>query len=192
MGSPPATRSCVAEACSRRHRRDGAHRPTVHMSVQTTKKPRRADLACLENQREILVGVAGFEPATPSSRTRCSTRLSHTPIDWWRAYSQRGGWAQQAAGLPMSNSRCPASASRPALACRVSLRRLFVPHGRARGRLRKAATRSRTRRIGASPSGKAAVFGTAIRRFESSRPSHASCLNPRFGRLSNSCDSVGG
>src|SRR6516162_1761057 len=28
-----------------------------------------------------LVGVAGFEPATPSSRTRCSTRLSHTPTD---------------------------------------------------------------------------------------------------------------
>src|SRR5216684_5663197 len=26
-----------------------------------------------------MVGVAGFEPATPSSRTRCSTRLSHTP-----------------------------------------------------------------------------------------------------------------
>jgi hypothetical protein len=28
---------------------------------------------------KTLVGVAGFEPATPSSRTRCSTRLSHTP-----------------------------------------------------------------------------------------------------------------
>ncbi len=27
----------------------------------------------------LLVGVAGFEPATPASRTRCSTRLSHTP-----------------------------------------------------------------------------------------------------------------
>ncbi len=26
-----------------------------------------------------LVGVAGFEPATPSSRTRCATRLRHTP-----------------------------------------------------------------------------------------------------------------
>src|SRR5262245_52168425 len=26
-----------------------------------------------------LVGVAGFEPATPTSRTWCSTRLSHTP-----------------------------------------------------------------------------------------------------------------
>ena len=26
-----------------------------------------------------LVGVAGFEPATPSSRTRCATRLRYTP-----------------------------------------------------------------------------------------------------------------
>src|SRR5262245_3129448 len=30
---------------------------------------------------QVLVGVEGFEPATPSSRTRCSTRLSHTPTD---------------------------------------------------------------------------------------------------------------
>src|SRR5215813_13625688 len=30
---------------------------------------------CLKN----LVGVAGFEPATPSSRTRCATRLRYTP-----------------------------------------------------------------------------------------------------------------
>src|SRR5262245_35694301 len=28
---------------------------------------------------EKLVGVAGFEPATPSSRTRCATRLRYTP-----------------------------------------------------------------------------------------------------------------
>jgi hypothetical protein len=35
-----------------------------------------------------LVGVAGFEPATPSSRTRCSTRLSHTPTDG-AAYTER-------------------------------------------------------------------------------------------------------
>src|SRR5215831_3076202 len=26
-----------------------------------------------------LIGVAGFEPATPSSRTRCATRLRYTP-----------------------------------------------------------------------------------------------------------------
>ncbi len=28
---------------------------------------------------EMMVGVAGFEPATPASRTQCSTGLSHTP-----------------------------------------------------------------------------------------------------------------
>ena len=28
-----------------------------------------------------MVGVAGFEPATPSSRTRCATRLRYTPTD---------------------------------------------------------------------------------------------------------------
>ena len=32
-----------------------------------------------------MVGVAGFEPATPASRTQCSTRLSHTPT-WRGAY----------------------------------------------------------------------------------------------------------
>ena len=29
--------------------------------------------------KELVVGVAGFEPATPSSRTRCATRLRYTP-----------------------------------------------------------------------------------------------------------------
>src|SRR5262245_7341831 len=29
--------------------------------------------------RENLVGVAGFEPATPCSRSRCATRLRYTP-----------------------------------------------------------------------------------------------------------------
>ncbi len=28
-----------------------------------------------------MVGVAGFEPATPSSRTKCATKLRHTPIN---------------------------------------------------------------------------------------------------------------
>src|SRR5438477_144263 len=36
----------------------------------------------------MLVGVAGFEPATPASRTQCSTGLSHTPT-WNAAYSLR-------------------------------------------------------------------------------------------------------
>ena len=34
---------------------------------------------------EVMVGAAGFEPATPSSRTRCSTRLSHAPMSLVRA-----------------------------------------------------------------------------------------------------------
>ena len=29
--------------------------------------------------RDRMVGTTGFEPATPASRTRCSTRLSHVP-----------------------------------------------------------------------------------------------------------------
>ena len=33
-----------------------------------------------KNCRDLLVGVAGFEPATPCSRSRCATRLRYTPI----------------------------------------------------------------------------------------------------------------
>src|SRR2546426_7567026 len=32
-----------------------------------------------ESSYLLLVGETGFEPATPWSRTRCSTRLSHSP-----------------------------------------------------------------------------------------------------------------
>ena len=32
-------------------------------------------LAC-----NFVVGLTGFEPATPASRTRCSTKLSHNPM----------------------------------------------------------------------------------------------------------------
>ena len=28
-----------------------------------------------------MVGVTGFEPATPASRRQCSTKLSYTPMD---------------------------------------------------------------------------------------------------------------
>ena len=29
-----------------------------------------------------MVGKTGFEPATPWSQTKCSTKLSHFPIKW--------------------------------------------------------------------------------------------------------------
>src|SRR6187399_2965588 len=44
-----------------------------------------------------MVGVAGFEPATPASRTQCSTGLSHTPT--WNAAYSLGFRSPQAADL---------------------------------------------------------------------------------------------
>src|SRR4029079_8670028 len=40
-------------------------------------------LFCNKPMKNIcnLVGVAGFEPATPTSRTWCATRLRYTPTD---------------------------------------------------------------------------------------------------------------
>ena len=71
------------------------HGPRLHRRLRDPKPARDLALRLLRASREILVGVAGFEPATPSSRTRCSTRLSHTPINWWPAYSQPLAAAQQ-------------------------------------------------------------------------------------------------
>src|SRR5688572_12245780 len=46
---------------------DAAHNRIIAACDETGKKTRR------------LVGVTGFEPATPASRTQYSTRLSYTP-----------------------------------------------------------------------------------------------------------------
>ena len=35
---------------------------------------------CFCNANYILVGKTGFEPATPWSQTKCSTKLSHFPL----------------------------------------------------------------------------------------------------------------
>ena len=35
----------------------------------------------LNSLANLMVGVAGFEPATPTSRTWCATRLRYTPTD---------------------------------------------------------------------------------------------------------------
>ena len=47
-------------------------RPPVDVRVKIDRET--------ENQILELVGVTGFEPATPASRRRCSTKLSYTPI----------------------------------------------------------------------------------------------------------------
>jgi hypothetical protein len=45
-------------------------------------RPTRQREKCRENkrQRDNLVGVRGFEPPTPCSRSRCATRLRYTPM----------------------------------------------------------------------------------------------------------------
>ena len=131
-----------------------------------------------------MVGVAGFEPATPSSRTRCSTRLSHTPINWWPAYSERRCRVQQAiAGL-----------LKILLTIRRRARRLAAPTrfpGPSHRGCQPFRNGLEARRVGASPSGKAAVFGTAIRRFESSRPSQSPSNRRALGLTRHRFTAVG-
>src|SRR5258708_26986199 len=64
-----------------------------------------------------LVGVAGFEPATPASRTQCSTGLSHTPTK--NAAYSRGGRRPQAPEL------------RKLIPVNVGLKTLILPAGAA-------------------------------------------------------------
>ena len=78
-----------------------------------------------------MVGVAGFEPATPASRTQCSTRLSHTPT-WRAAYRGATGPSQVRFPTPKKRSskrRCihptPALSPPP----RQALRGFAVPAG---------------------------------------------------------------
>jgi ribosomal protein S12 len=47
----------------------------------------------IDLKRELLVGVAGFEPAAPASRRQCSTRLSYTP-NRVQSYIASGLWAR--------------------------------------------------------------------------------------------------
>jgi hypothetical protein len=59
-----------------------------------------------------LVGVRGFEPPTPSSRTRCATRLRYTPTSRRsrpasRPYSGARGAAQASLQSPPGELPCP-------------------------------------------------------------------------------------
>ncbi len=49
-----------------------------------------------------LVGTTGFEPATPASRTLCSTRLSHVPT-WLSSYVSRFELSMKISGIYRSN-----------------------------------------------------------------------------------------
>ena len=111
-----------------------------------------------------MVGTGGFEPPTPASRRRCSTRLSYVPVACRplerreRAHTGRSLAAQAGSeARPAQQDGCNRTGAT----------------GPAQGELQCVAKDSISAplRVGASPSGKAAVFGTAIPRFESWCPS---------------------
>lgn len=54
-----------------------------HVFRQRVLKPPRLPVPPLPRSHELLVGVRGFEPPAPASRTRCATRLRYTPIHWY-------------------------------------------------------------------------------------------------------------
>src|SRR5690606_37588550 len=66
----------------------------------------------------LLVGETGFEPATPSSRTRCSTRLSHSPAYGRRPNGRRGIYRLRRRSVkrigPGPHARAPTHGSEPA------------------------------------------------------------------------------
>jgi hypothetical protein len=49
------------------------------MRIELTTRAWKALVLPLNYTRERMVGKTGFEPATPWSQTRCSTKLSHFP-----------------------------------------------------------------------------------------------------------------
>ena len=92
-----------------------------------------------------MVGVAGFEPATPASRTQCSTRLSHTPT--WRAAYRQASTVSQAPKMDLEKRSSKQRCIRPTPA-------LSPPPRRARKGLAVPA--------GEWCNGNTAVFGTVI------------------------------
>ena len=49
------------------------------MGIEPTTSAWKAEVLPLNYTRSLLVGVAGFEPATPCSQGRCATKLRYTP-----------------------------------------------------------------------------------------------------------------
>ena len=111
--------------------------------------------------------MSGFEPPAPASRRQCSTKLSYTPD----RRSRNGNSATREHVAGGCGGRKGVGGVLPATCgaggAVVSTRRF----GGFRRPCLCRASLLVTASLGASPSGKAAVFGTAIPRFESWRPS---------------------
>ncbi len=49
------------------------------MGIEPTTSAWKAEVLPLNYTRKYMVGKTGFEPATPWSQTKCSTKLSYFP-----------------------------------------------------------------------------------------------------------------
>ena len=118
-----------------------------------------------------MVGVARFELTTPASRRQCSTRLSYTP-NRGAAYSQQC-WRVQRANISQSHIKCSRGGLRCDFGTRLQLNGILPHRPVASSQPSRYLARSaeNAEPVGASPSGKASVFGTDIPRFESWCPS---------------------
>jgi hypothetical protein len=120
-----------------------------------------------------VVGVAGFEPATPSSRTRCATRLRYTPRPTRGRFLtalKTGLQASRGPPVQLFVRKDNLPRFRPCGSGIFVSDRLKPGRGGAR-RFLQAVGGYRPGLVGASPRGKAADFDSAIPRFESWRPS---------------------
>lgn len=60
-------------------RRSDTSNPIETFSRLSYQKENRLERKCPSLFINAMVGLTGFEPATPASRTQCSTKLSHNP-----------------------------------------------------------------------------------------------------------------
>ena len=102
---PPLVRG--AGGCSRQ-----SWKWTVAEQFSAGGRARYARPDCLAPSKtgsisQLIVGVAGFEPTTSSSRTKRATKLRHTPLEATTAYRTRPSTGQTA-GLP---GQIPAASS---------------------------------------------------------------------------------
>jgi hypothetical protein len=114
--------------------------------------------------RENLVGVAGFEPATPCSRSRCATRLRYTPsaeADVYRREPRRPQEKAPLQGPADLARRCPwlglLLGGRPLIIVFVIILSVW-----AWPNFGQAHWANHRQRNGAWPSGKATGFGPVI------------------------------
>ena len=114
-----------------------------------------------------MVGVRGFEPPTPCSRSRCATRLRYTPNRPKRLAYRRSDANLRHAGRPRYSEAQGRRQAQIGARPRLSIFRPNPPRRVAAGTVCLYVPRA----IGASPSGKAVDFDSTMRRFESSRPS---------------------